>query len=436
MKKIYYFIVMTLVMAIGVSSCTHEEDDLFGESAAQRLNKSVEKYQNLLTSSENGWVMEFLPSDGSYGGFLYTAKFSDEDVTMASDISLSSDTESWPAGTELSSKYSVKAEQSVILTFDTYNLLFHFFSEPRGSDDVDGYESDYEFVFLNTSENQDTIYLRGKKYENILKMYKIKDTDSKTFIEKSVDMSENLSKVNYQFLNINGRDFPMSIEGKTFYISDLDTEDLNEIQSPIFYTPEGFHLYEPISIGGKEFQYFKYDETTGNLIADDNQSYIALPSATEQFMNPKGLWYFDGDNMADGLKKLYNNLPKFSTSYTFDGAYIGNSSSSYDFMSGYDKIIGIVWMMEIFGIQFESNANYGIDMSYDEATGNVNIKGLGEGSGFSSASKKKVAEPFVSYILDNAPYKATFNDGMIKTKVKLVSTKDPSAWFAMNLEVD
>lgn len=65
MKKIYYFIVMTLVMAIGVSSCTHEEDDLFGESAAQRLNKSVEKYQNLLTSSENGWVMEFLPSDGS-----------------------------------------------------------------------------------------------------------------------------------------------------------------------------------------------------------------------------------------------------------------------------------------------------------------------------------------------------------------------------------
>ena len=47
MKKIYYFIVMTLVMAIGVSSCTHEEDDLFGESAAQRLNKSVEKYQNL-----------------------------------------------------------------------------------------------------------------------------------------------------------------------------------------------------------------------------------------------------------------------------------------------------------------------------------------------------------------------------------------------------
>ena len=138
MKKIYSFIIMALMLCVGFASCSHEEDDLFGESAAQRLNKSVDKYQKLLTSSENGWVMEFLPSDGSYGGFIYTAKFGDEDVSMASDLSLSSDTEKWPAGTVLSSKYSVKAEQGVILTFDTYNLLFHFFSEPQGSSDVDG----------------------------------------------------------------------------------------------------------------------------------------------------------------------------------------------------------------------------------------------------------------------------------------------------------
>lgn len=157
MKKIYSFIIMALMLCVGFASCSHEEDDLFGESAAQRLNKSVDKYQKLLTSSENGWVMEFLPSDGSYGGFIYTAKFGDEDVSMASDLTLYSDTEEWPAGTVLSSKYSVKAEQGVILTFDTYNLLFHFFSEPQGSSDVDGYESDYEFTFLKTSEDQDTI---------------------------------------------------------------------------------------------------------------------------------------------------------------------------------------------------------------------------------------------------------------------------------------
>ena len=59
MKKIYSFIIMALMLCVGFASCSHEEDDLFGESAAQRLNKSVDKYQKLLTSSENGWVMEF-----------------------------------------------------------------------------------------------------------------------------------------------------------------------------------------------------------------------------------------------------------------------------------------------------------------------------------------------------------------------------------------
>lgn len=432
MKKIYSFIIMALMLCVGFASCSHEEDDLFGESAAQRLNKSVDKYQKLLTSSENGWVMEFLPSDGSYGGFIYTAKFGDEDVSMASDLSLYSDTEEWPAGTVLSSKYSVKAEQGVILTFDTYNLLFHFFSEPQGSSDVDGYESDYEFTFLKTSEDQDTIYLRGKKYENILKMYKLKDTDAETFIKKTVEMSENLSKVNYQFLKIGNKEYPVDIEGKTIYINDIDSTDL-ELNVPMFYTPEGFHFYEPISVGGKSFQYFKYDEATGNIVADDNQSSIDLPSATDQFLNPKLNWNFDGEDMCDGLKELYDKLPEMSSSYTFEGAYIGKSTASFDFGMGYDMIIGINWNLELFGTQFSSSANYGIDLSYDEAAGVIGIKGLGEGSGFTSSSKNKVAAPFVDYILDNAPYKATFNDGKIKTQVKLESTKDPSVWFTLKL---
>lgn len=137
--------------------------------------------------------------------------------------------------------------------------------------------------------------------------------------------------------------------------------------------------------------------------------------------------------MCDGLKELYDKLPKMSSYYTFGGAYIGKSTTSFDFGMGYDMIIGIVWYMESFGVQFSSSANYGVDLSYDEAAGIIDIKGLGEGSGFTSSSKNKVAAPFVDYILDNAPYKATFNDGKIKTQVKLESTKDPSVWFTLKL---
>ena len=137
--------------------------------------------------------------------------------------------------------------------------------------------------------------------------------------------------------------------------------------------------------------------------------------------------------MCDGLKELYDKLPKMSSSYTFEGAYIGKSTASFDFGMGYDMIIGINWNLELFGTQFSSSANYGVELSYDEAAGVIGIKGLGEGSGFTSSSKNKVAAPFVDYILDNAPYKATFNDGKIKTQVKLESTKDPSVWFTLKL---
>lgn len=72
-------------------------------------------------------------------------------------------------------------------------------------------------------------------------MYKLKDTDAETFIKKTVEMSENLSKVNYQFLKIGNKEYPVDIEGKTIYINDIDSTDL-ELNVPMFYTPEGFHF--------------------------------------------------------------------------------------------------------------------------------------------------------------------------------------------------
>lgn len=432
MKKIYSFIIMALGLCVGFASCSHEEDDYFGESAAQRLNKSVDKYQNLLTSSEKGWVMEFLPSDGAYGGYLYTAKFGDEDVTMASEITLYSSTESWPAGTEVSSMYTVKAEQGVILTFDSYNVLFHFFSEPRGSSDIDGYESDYEFTFLKTSENEDTIYLRGKKYDNILKMYKLKDTDSKTFIDQSIEMWDKVEKVNYTSLKIGDKNYPVTIGSKQFSVVDIDNDSTAK-ESPMFYTPDGFHLYEPVTLDGKEYQYFKYDEETGNISTADGQGLIALPSVSEQFLNSPGNWNFDANSMCDDLKVRYDSLLTASASYTLNGVYICNAVQSYDVEKGYEKVIAIDWTLSFWGMSFSYPAYYGVKLSYDETAGTVNIEGLGAGYGFEGEARTKAASPFVNYVLNHAPYKATFNEGKIKTQVKLESIADPSVWFTLAL---
>ena len=162
MKKIYY-ILFLLLAGFCFNSCVSEEEDLFDKSAAERMNEALTKYKAILQDDPQGWVMEFYPSDRSMGGYTYTAKFDNGKVDMTSELSLNSSSgDKWPAGTVVTSYYRVISEQSALLTFDTYNLLFHFFSEPRGSSDVDGYASDYEFVFMEVSE--DRIVLKGKKY--------------------------------------------------------------------------------------------------------------------------------------------------------------------------------------------------------------------------------------------------------------------------------
>lgn len=147
MKKFIYTFYLLCNLAC-ICSCVNEEADLFDSSAAQRLNQAVTEYTDLLENSENGWIMDYYPSDGSLGGYTLTVVFKNGKSAIASEISYANDSgESWPAGTEVTSLYQVKAEQEVILTFDSYNPLLHYWSEPTDSDNPTGFEGDYEFSF-------------------------------------------------------------------------------------------------------------------------------------------------------------------------------------------------------------------------------------------------------------------------------------------------
>ena len=111
----------------------NEEEDLFDKSAAERMNEALTKYKAILQDDPQGWVMEFYPSDRSMGGYTYTAKFDNGKVDMTSELSLNSSSgDKWPAGTVVTSYYRVISEQSALLTFDTYNLLFHSFQNQEG----------------------------------------------------------------------------------------------------------------------------------------------------------------------------------------------------------------------------------------------------------------------------------------------------------------
>lgn len=74
MKKFIYTFYLLCNLAC-ICSCVNEEADLFDSSAAQRLNQAVTEYTDLLENSENGWIMDYYPSDGSLGGYTLTVVF-------------------------------------------------------------------------------------------------------------------------------------------------------------------------------------------------------------------------------------------------------------------------------------------------------------------------------------------------------------------------
>ncbi len=452
-----YFLTVLLL----ATSCAHEEDDLFPESAAQRINHSVSYYQNLLKGSDNGWVIEFVPDGGSYGGRVYTAKFNDDGVTMTSDVSvyMTDGSQSWLAGTELESKYSVKAEQGIILSFDTFNPQLHIWSMPLSSSAPDGYQSDYEFILEKTSAEQDTVYMRGKKYGNEMKMYKLQGMDGKTYMSRVLALERGLIYADLTTVNINGKDYSIDFSNYLCTIVDSTQENPN-VRQPMFCTPDGFTLYEPIEVNDAKLEKFTINEANYTINSSDGSATIKIPSLQEQLMSPKGTkyipediyavqaiwngWLFSRENMCSSLKDKYdrfslNDMFYIEYYYTFSNCFLGPAYAKYDRENrGFKQVLSYSWALLPGIFDIYENGCYGVEYEYDEQTGLMSINGRGEGFGyFNTGSQpgwsRRYFTPFCEFIFEHSPYKATFNDGAIKTDIHLVSVGNSDVWFDLQL---
>ena len=121
MKKLIYTL---LAFATVCFSCVQDVDDVYDKPVAQRVEEAVQEYHDLLVSSEHGWLMEYYPhSSQIYGGFNYIMKFKEGDK-----VTISTDAFGKPEETE-ESLFSIKKDIGPTLNFDTYNSLFHYFSD-------------------------------------------------------------------------------------------------------------------------------------------------------------------------------------------------------------------------------------------------------------------------------------------------------------------
>ena len=305
MKKIFFYI-MFAVAGLSLQSCLHDDDEIFDKSAAERINEAVANAKEVLTSSQEGWVMHYyVGREYAYGGLNLAMKFTDGKVQMYNETAKNSD----GSYKSVVSTYKITRDQGPVLAFDTYNDLLHVYGDPAGSGptDVDGWEADYEFVIMNISEDQNTITLQGKKFNNTIVLERLTRPVAEYF-DAATKMAESLTNAGilaYTVGDKKAKFYPGSSEYSVKYVDDKG--EVASLTVPYTSTDKGLLFNEPIELFGDTLKGINAKDTatvndvlTANTIVasnDESKTFSLSNDLNDIFQ--KGNWYLALSNMGE-----------------------------------------------------------------------------------------------------------------------------------------
>ena len=184
--KAKYLVIIGLLAAT-FAACSRDEESLFEKSAAIRAQEAIDNAFDVLTTAENGWEMAYFPNlEASAKGYNMVLKFNKN-----GNVSVTAKNSATTANkilTDTASTWAVKSDYGPILTFDTYNDVFHAFSDPK--EDGAGHLGDYEFLILKATP--ELVILKGKKHSAYTIMRPMKNTDLPAYFAACEKMQTNL----------------------------------------------------------------------------------------------------------------------------------------------------------------------------------------------------------------------------------------------------
>lgn len=321
MKKIYN-ILFTLIAVLSFTSCSNDIDEVFDKPSAERVNDAIAEYKTVLTSAENGWLMKYYPkANTKYGGYNLLLKFgTDGNVTAMSDA--------LGADTKATSHYKLEQSASIVLSFDEYNKVIHFFSDPANpagvGDNGKGMEGDLEFRVLTATA--DSVVMLGKKRGTKIVMTPMaKDADWAETISHIDDLEQEMQFPKYT-CEVNDVKYVATSSYRTITFTSSNAEE-GSTTEPYIVTDKGIEFYEPITLNGvtiKGFNYvggdnYEFDATSGSA-----KMYGIIPPLTSQLQN--GNWFFSVKNMGTYGQAYWNKCYEIC-----QGEEVGGEEMSYAF---------------------------------------------------------------------------------------------------------
>lgn len=274
----YIFLCLTYLSAFALQSCYFSEDDIFDQSPSERVDLVSSEYKKILTDAPNGWLMEYYPGGETHdiGGVVWLLKFSGEEVTVMSDSQVQGydDPEPTLPGESVTSIYRITSEQGAVLSFSTYNSLIHYYSEPRGGFDADGFQGDFEFII--TSATADKVHLKGKKHGTAMTMKRLpSDMDWTTYINDCQRIyNESAEYGTLVGFHGDAKFAPSAFaqENVITFSEQGEGGQLNKRKVSFAYTDMGIRLYEPTNINGQTLYEFKWNNADKTFYSTTNEN--------------------------------------------------------------------------------------------------------------------------------------------------------------------
>lgn len=320
MRKISYLFAL-LVSFIAFNACTSDVDNYFPESAPERATKTVAEVKKILQEAPNGWRMEYY-GDMTYGGYNVLCQFKGDSVQIASEKAGKNHEAGLDASGNLITEtslahYSVNQSMGVVISFDTFNKLFHYFADPKNEDYGEagtGFGGDFEFRVLKYSP--DSIQLQGLKHGDRIMLYPMKaDMDWASYLKEVENVKNFMASSSYTLLADNDTLAEVTQYGDYHSLIFQYTDSTGEMKAyayPYIITPEGYKFYREIEIGGKKFTNFSKDfnDATDERFYPQGDPSICLetvvPPVVDAFQ--KGQWFFSASKVSPESEGAWNDF--------------------------------------------------------------------------------------------------------------------------------
>lgn len=300
-----------LLAALTVYTSCSDDNDL--KDPSERLSEAMAQYTDALTSAPNGWAVTMY-GDLDFGGFNLLCKFEkDGTVTVAN--------ERFAADTTAVTHYKLEQSSGVVLSFDEYCELFHYFADPLNTDGFNsqtenGFGGDLEFRIISASA--DSVVMRGKKHNAKIKMTPL-TADTTTpmttiwtnYLNDVAKVAKAMQKGSYHM--IQGTDTLQLKANRTNRVFTYLEEDSvgNRMKKTASYiiTPKGITFYEPFIFGDKVVKGFNYADGSEKYEQDGNYGITLekfTPALNQQLVD--GAWFISEDGLGSIAKNYWRTF--------------------------------------------------------------------------------------------------------------------------------